>query len=99
MRSFRRSLVVVLAVLTIAGSAVGAAGCGAGGHLLGGVVAHHVLNHFVHSARGRRNVNRLFCLYHGHRVLVDIRNHHPFIAGLNALEAYRACKAGFFHSR
>ena len=95
MRSLRRTIAIMLAVLSIGGTAFGAAGCGATGHLVGGVIAHHVLNHVI----GKRNANRLFCLYHGHRVLVDIRNHHPIIAGLNALEAYKACKRGFFHGR
>jgi hypothetical protein len=35
--------------------------------------------------------------YHGHRVLVDVRNHHYFAAGLNAVAAYHACKGGFGH--
>jgi hypothetical protein len=99
MRSIRRPLAVLFAVLALGGTALSAEGCGAGGHLLGGIVAHHVVNHFVHSAKGRRRVNKLFCLYHGHRLLVDIRNGHPFIAGLNALQAFDACKAGFFHHR
>ena len=34
-----------------------------------------------------------------HRVLVDVRHHHDIIAGLNAVAAVRACKAGFFHSK
>jgi hypothetical protein len=91
----RRTVAVLLCTLAAGGPAIDAAGCGAGAHLVGGVLAHHALNHLI----GRRHANQLFCLYHGHRVLVDIRNHHPFIAGLNAIEAYRACKAGFFHRR
>lgn len=95
MRSVRRTIAIALAVLSLGGTALGAAGCGAGAHLVGGVLAHHALNHVL----GKRRANKLFCLYHGHRVLVDFRHHHPIIAGLNALEAYKACKAGFFHSR
>jgi hypothetical protein len=99
MSSVRRTVAVLLAVLALGGTAVGAEGCGSGSHLVAGVVAHHILNHLVHSAAGRRRLDKLFCLYHGHRVLVDIRNHHDIIAGLNAIEAYKACKAGFFHSK
>jgi hypothetical protein len=84
-------------LLVLAGSAVAASGCGSGSKYLGGVVAHHVANHFAHTAAGRRRVNKLFCLYHGHRVLADVRNHHYVIAGLNAVAAYRACKGGFGH--
>ncbi len=99
MRSLRRTIAILFAVLALGGTAVGAEGCGSGSHLVAGVVAHHVLNHLVHSAAGRRRLNKLFCLYHGHRVLVDLRHHHPVIAGLNAVEAYKACKAGFLHSK
>jgi hypothetical protein len=97
MRSVRRTLAVVFAVLALGGTALSAEGCGSTSKLVGGVVAHHILNHFVHSAAGRRRLNKLFCLYHGHRVLVDIRHHHDVIAGLNAVEAFKACKAGFLH--
>jgi hypothetical protein len=99
MRSVRRTIAIIFAVLALGGTAVGAEGCGSGGHLVAGIVAHHVLNHFVHSAAGRRRLNKLFCLYHGHRVLVDIHHGHDIIAGLNAIEAFKACKAGFFHSK
>jgi hypothetical protein len=99
MRSVRRTLAILFALLALGGTAVGAEGCGAGSHLVGGIVAHHILNHFVHSAAGRRRLDKLFCLYHGHRVLVDVRHHHDIIAGLNAVAAVRACKAGFFHSK
>jgi hypothetical protein len=99
MQSLRRTVALLATVLVLAGSALGAAGCGSGGHLVGGVVAHHAINHFVHTAKGRRRVNKVFCLYHGHRILVDLRTHHVFAAGLNAVEAYRACKAGFGRHR
>ena len=97
MRSIRRTIAVLCAVLALGGTALSAEGCGAGGHLLAGVAAHHILNHFVHSAAGRRRVNKLFCLYHGHRLIVDFHNGHYIAAGLNALETFRSCKAGFLH--
>jgi hypothetical protein len=91
----RRRLGVFAVVLAMAVPALAASGCGAGSHYLGGAVAHQIANHFVHSSAGRRRVNKLFCLYHGHRILVDVRNHHFIAAGLNGLAAYRACKGGF----
>jgi hypothetical protein len=93
----KRRLALIVTVLALSVSALGVSGCGAGGHYLGGVVAHHAANHFVHTSRGRRRVNKLFCLYHGHRVLVDFRNGHPFFAGLHALSALHDCRAGFGH--
>jgi hypothetical protein len=97
MNPIKRKLALLVTVLALGVAALGVAGCGAGGHYLGGVVAHHAINHFVHTQRGLRRVNMVFCFYHGHRVLADVRNGHYFIAGLNALAAYHACKAGFGH--
>jgi hypothetical protein len=99
MNRFRRTLAVLAAAVVLSGSALAAAGCGSGGHYLGGVVAPLAVNHFARTPTARRRVNKFFCLYHGHRVLVDLRNHHAFIAGLNAIAAYRACTRGFGHKQ
>ena len=95
MKGLRRSVAVLATVLALATSALATAGCGAVGHAVAGVAAHHVVNHFARTPQARRNVNKVFCLYHGHRVLVDLRTHHVFAAGINAVLAYRSCKAGF----
>ncbi len=95
MRRLRRTLTVLLVVLAMAGSSLAAAGCGATSHAIGGIVAHHIANRIL----GRRAAGKVFCLYHGHRVLVDLRNHHVFAAGINAYEAYKSCKAGFGRRR
>jgi hypothetical protein len=97
MRTVRRHLALLLTAAALALGGVAIAGCGAGSHLVGGAIAHRILNHFVTSAAGRRRLNKLFCLYHGHRVLVDVRNHHDIIAGLNLIAAVHDCKAGFGH--
>jgi hypothetical protein len=95
MRRLRRTTAVLLAVLTIGVPALAASGCGATGHAVGGIVAHHIANHIL----GRRLAGKVFCFYHGRRVLVDLRTHHVFAAGINAYEAYRSCKAGFGRKR
>jgi hypothetical protein len=95
MRSVRRRLALLGMLLALAVPALGAAGCGSTGHFVGGVAAHHIANHFATTPTARRRVNKVFCLYHGHRVLVDLRTHHVFAAGLNAIAAYNACKGGF----
>ncbi len=84
---------MLFAVLALGGVAV--SGCGAVGHAVGGIAAHHIANHLI----GRRNAGKVFCLYHGHRVLVDLRTHYVFAAGINAYEAYRSCKSGFGRRR
>ena len=91
MRRLRRTTAVLLAVLCLGVPAMAASGCGAVGHAVGGIVAHHIANRIL----GRRLAGKVFCFYHGRRVLVDLRTHHVFAAGINAYEAYRSCKAGF----
>ncbi len=95
MQRIKRTMAVLGVVVVLGVPALATAGCGSSGHYLGAVVAHKVVNHFAKSAAAQRRVNKVFCLYHGHRVIADVRNHHYFIAGLNALAAYHACKAGF----
>jgi hypothetical protein len=95
MQPLKRTVATVIAALALSVSALAATGCGATGHYLGGVAAHQVINHFARSQAARRRVDKVFCLYHGHRVLVDLRTHHVFAAGLNAIAAYHSCKGGF----
>jgi hypothetical protein len=99
MKSARRLGALAVTLLALSLSAGAVAGCGSTGHYLGGVAAHHIINHFARTPLARRRVNKVFCLYHGHRVLVDLRTHHVFAAGLNAISAYRACKRGFGRRR
>jgi hypothetical protein len=89
MHRIRHTTAILLAALALGGMAV--SGCGAVSHAVGGIVAHKAANHFL----GRRTAGKIFCLYHGHRVLVDVRHHHVFAAGINFYAAYHACKAGF----
>jgi hypothetical protein len=93
-RKPRRRLATLLCLLALSLPALALSGCGAIGHYVGGVVAHRVANHLV----GVRHANQLFCLYHGHRVLVDARTHHLLAAGLNAYSAYHSCRSGFGRS-
>lgn len=91
MQRLRRILALASALLAIAVPAMAAEGCGAVSHAVGGIAAHHIANHLL----GKRNAGKVFCLYHGRRVLVDLHTHHVFAAGINAYEAYKSCKAGF----
>ncbi len=93
MRRLRRTLAVLSVMLVIAVPAMAAEGCGAVSHAVGGIAAHHIANHFL----GKRTAGKVFCLYHGHRVLLDLRTHHALAAGINFYEAYKSCKAGFGH--
>ena len=91
MARLRRTTATLAVALVIGVTAMTATGCGAVTRAVGGIAAHHIANGIL----GRRTAGKLFCLYHGHRVLVDLRNHHHLAAGINAYEAYRSCKSGF----
>lgn len=93
----RHRLAVLAAILGLATAGLSLSGCGALGHAVGGIAVHHLINHFVHTPAGLRRVDKLFCLYHGHRVLVDLRHHHVLGASVNFYEAYHSCRAGFRH--
>jgi hypothetical protein len=93
----RRRLALLGVVLTVALGGAAVSGCGAVGHAVGGIVAHHLINRFVHTPAGLRRVDKLFCLYHGHRILVDLRHHSVLGASINFYEAFHSCRAGFGH--
>jgi hypothetical protein len=93
--SCRRSLArfaVICALLTVP---VGIAGCGAGGHYLGNVVAHKIANHFAKTPAAKRRVNQAFCVYSVYRAFHDLTHHHLIFGALNAHQALMNCRAGF----
>jgi hypothetical protein len=90
-RSFAR-FAVICALMTVP---VVATGCGAGGNYVGNVVAHSIANHFAHTPRARRNVNRVFCVYSVYRAFHDVTHHHLIFGALNAVQAIKNCEAGF----
>ena len=98
MHRFKRALTLIAVTAVCSFPALSLAACGSTAHFVGGVAAHHIANHFARTPAARRRVNKVFCLYHGHRVLVDLRHHHLVGAALNAYFAYHSCKAGFGRS-
>ncbi len=88
-----RRLTATLISVAIALGGLTLSGCGAVSHAVGGIVAHHVADHYL----GNRRAGKIFCIYHGHRLVVDLRHHHDVAAAINAYEAYRSCKHGFGH--
>jgi hypothetical protein len=97
MQRVRRTMAMLLVAFAIGTGSVAVTACGAVSHAVGGVAVHSILNHLTRGHPGaQRLVSKGFCLYHGHRILVDVRHHHYFAAGLNALAAARACRNGFF---
>jgi hypothetical protein len=86
MQRLRRTLAVLFAVLAIGVPALAVTGCGAVSHAVGGIVAHKIANRVI----GRRAAGKVFCFYHGRRVLVDlhpsrVRGRHQRLRGLQVV--------------
>jgi hypothetical protein len=79
--------------LTLVAVPIGAAGCGAGGNLVGGVVARHVLQHVAPGHA--RTIRKAFCAFHVYRAFHDLTHHHLIFGALNVYEAIKNCEAGF----
>ncbi|MDQ6804545.1 MAG: hypothetical protein M3065_06175, partial [Actinomycetota bacterium] len=87
--SLRRSLARIAIICALLTVPVAAAGCGAAGHYLGGVVAHHAINHFAKTPTARRRVSKAFCAYHVYRAFHDVTHHHLIFGALNVHQALK----------
>jgi hypothetical protein len=93
--SLRRSLARVAVIGVLLTVPLAATGCGAAGHYLGGVVAHHIANHFAKTPAARRRVSKAFCVYNVYRAFHDVTHHHLIFGALNIHQALINCEAGF----
>jgi hypothetical protein len=93
--TFRRALARFAVICALVTVPVAATGCGAAGHYLGGVVAHHVINHYAKTPTARRRVSKAFCVYHVYRAFHDLTHHHLIFGALNVHQALKNCEAGF----
>ena len=91
----RRSLARIAVICVLVAVPVTAAGCGAAGHYIGNVVAHHIANHFAKTPAARRRVDKAFCIYSVYRAIHDFTHHHVLFGALNARQALKNCEAGF----
>ncbi|MEA2196311.1 MAG: hypothetical protein QOJ25_362 [Solirubrobacteraceae bacterium] len=93
--SLRRCLARIAVTCVLVAVPISATGCGAAGHYFGGVVAHHIINHYAKTPRQRRYVSQAFCAYSVYRAFHDATHHHLIFGALNAHQALKNCKAGF----
>lgn len=93
--SFRRFLARIAVISVLVAVPVVATGCGAAGHYLGGVVAHHLANRYAKTATQRRHVSQAYCIYSVYRAVHDFTHHHLIFGALNAHQALKNCEAGF----
>jgi hypothetical protein len=94
-RSVKRTIARLAIVCALATVPIAAAGCGAAGHYIGGVVAHKIANHFATTPAARRRVSKAFCAYNVYRAFHDLTHHHLLWGALNVHQALRNCEAGF----
>ena len=91
-----RSVIARLAVTCLLiVTPIAASGCGAATHYFGGVIAHHIANHYAHTPAQRRHVSQAFCAYHVYRAFHDVTHHHLIFGALNIHQAIKNCEAGF----
>jgi hypothetical protein len=94
-----RRLAARTAVLLVLGAVpLVAAGCGAGTHLAGNVIAHKIANHFAKTPGEKRAVNKAFCAYSVYQAFKDVRHHHLIYGAATAAIAIKDCEAGFSKS-
>jgi hypothetical protein len=87
----RRAAARLLVIGVLALVPLGAAACGAAGHYVGGVIAHHIANRVL----GHRRASQAYCIYSVYRSVHDFRHHHLLFGALNLHQAYVNCRAGF----
>jgi hypothetical protein len=94
-RSLGRTLARLAVVCVLASVPLATTGCGAAGHYFGGVIAHHIANHFAKTPAAGRRVSKAFCVYNVYRAFHDLTHHHLIFGALNVHQALKNCEAGF----
>lgn len=94
-QSAQRSLARFAVVLALLAIPVAAAGCGAGTHLAGNIIAHKIANHFAKTPAEKRDVNRAFCLLSVAQAFHDATHHHLIYGALTTGQAIKDCERGF----
>jgi hypothetical protein len=94
-RSLRRTLARLAIVCVLIAAPVATAGCGAAGHYVAGVIAHHVANHFAKTPAAKRRVEKAYCIYSVYRTFHDFRHHNYLFGALNLRQAFINCRKGF----
>jgi hypothetical protein len=93
--SFKPALARIAVICALLAVPVAAAGCGAGGHYVGNVVAHDIANHLAKTPAAKRRVDLAFCAYSVYQAFHDVTHHHLVFGALNAHQALKNCEAGF----
>jgi hypothetical protein len=94
-RACKRTLARLAVGATLIFVPVAAAGCGAATHYIVQGIAHKALNTVIRSQKGRKDVDKAFCVANVYQVFKDVKHHHFVFGALTARSAIKNCEAGF----
>jgi len=77
---------------------VTATGCGAASRYLGQGILHKALNTVIRSEKGRKDVDKAFCVENVIQAFKDAKHHHYLFGALTVKSAIHNCEAGFSKS-
>jgi hypothetical protein len=94
-RAVKRTLARLAVVATLVFIPVAAAGCGAAAHYVGQGILHKALNTVIRSQKGRKDVDKAFCVDNVYHAIKDFSHHHYLFGALTVRSAIHNCEAGF----
>ena len=94
-RTVKRTLARLAIGATLVLVPVVAGGCGAAAHYVEQGVLHKALNTVIRSKKGRKDVDKLFCVDNVIRAFKDVKGHHYIFGALTVKSAIKNCEAGF----
>jgi hypothetical protein len=94
-RACKRTLARFAVGAVLVAVPVAAGGCGAGSHYLIQGVVHKALNTVVRSEKGRKDVDKVFCVDNVYQAFKDAKHRHYLWGALTVRSALRNCEAGF----
>ncbi len=94
-RALKRTLARLAVVGTLVLVSVAAAGCGAAAHYVGQGILHKALNTVIRSKKGRKDVDKAFCIDNVYHAIKDLSHHHYLFGALTVRSAIHNCEAGF----
>jgi hypothetical protein len=94
-RAFKHTLARLAVGATLVFIPLTAAGCGAASHYVVQGLAHKALDTVIRSEKGRKDVDKAFCVDNVYHVVTDFKHHHYLFGALTAKSALKNCEAGF----
>ena len=93
--AFKRTFARLAVGATLVFIPLTAAGCGAATHYIGQSLAHKALDTVIRSEKGRKDVDKAFCVENVYQAFKDVKHHHYLFGALTVKSALKNCEAGF----